>query len=41
MITMDLMETGYHSMDWILVAQDWVQWQDLVTMVIKFRFHYR
>jgi hypothetical protein len=36
-IRMDLMETGRGSVDWINVAQDRGQWQDLVNTVINSR----
>jgi hypothetical protein len=35
---MDLKEIRCEGVDWILLAQDKVQWQALVTMVMKQQF---
>jgi hypothetical protein len=34
---MDLRETGWGGMDWIILAQDRGQWRGLVNMVMNFR----
>jgi len=33
---MDLREIGWEVMDWMHLAQDRVQWRDLVKMSLKF-----
>jgi hypothetical protein len=38
-IKMDLRETGIYEENWILLAQDMVQWRAFVNMVMNFRFH--
>jgi hypothetical protein len=34
-IRMDLKEIGWEAVDWINLAQDWDQWQDLVNAVMN------
>jgi hypothetical protein len=36
-IKRDLREIGLDGMDWIDLAQDWVQWRALVNKVMNFR----
>jgi len=38
-IKTDQTETGYEYMDWIQLAQDRVQWQDLVATMTKLFIH--
>jgi hypothetical protein len=33
----DLREIGYEDVDWILLAQDWVQWRADVDTVMNLR----
>jgi hypothetical protein len=37
-IKLDLKETGWDGMDWIVLAQDRGQWRALVNTVINLRF---
>jgi hypothetical protein len=36
-IRMDLRETGWWSLEWIELAQDWDRWRAVVNMVMNFR----
>jgi hypothetical protein len=40
-IKMDLREMGIDRVNWIWLAQDWVQWQAFVNTVMNLRVPYR
>jgi len=36
-VILDLREVGWEGVDWIHVAQDWVQWRAVVNTVLNLR----